>query len=139
MAWQYVKWQQRTGVPSEAFFSRVDGRNISTRALRAHFERLRRMAGIAGHSESSQRPCLRDLRATFAVHQITTWIRKKEDLNLMLPALGAYMGNVGLESTERYLQLTPDRFQNALNKLSPQASIIRWQQDSALLEFLVSL
>jgi len=62
-----------------------------------------------------------------------------EDLNLMLPALGAYMGNVGLESTERYLQLTPQRFQNALNKLSPQKSHTRWRDDSALLEFLIKL
>lgn len=57
----------------------------------------------------------------------------------MLPALGAYMGNVGLESTERYLQLTPQRFQNALNKLSPLKMRARWRDDSALLEFLANL
>ena len=139
VAQQYVDWQKRIGAQSESFFSRIDGRGITPRALGAYFERLRRAAGIAGYRESSQRPCLRDLRVTFAVHQITSWIKRKEDLNLMLPALGAYMGNVGLESTERYLALTPQRFQNALNKLSPQRSHSRWRDDSALLEFLANL
>jgi hypothetical protein len=58
---------------------------------------------------------------------------------MMLPALAAYMGYVGLESTERYLQLTPERFRNALNKLSPQTLRARWQNDSVLLEFLSTL
>jgi hypothetical protein len=79
------------------------------------------------------------LRATFAVHQITLWIKRRRDLNLMLPALGAYMGNVGLESTERYLQLTPERFQTALNKLSPQQSPVPWRDNTKLLEFLTNL
>ena len=139
VARQYVDWQKRKGAQTESFFSRIDGRGISPRALRAYFERLRRKAGIAGYRESSQRPCLRDLRVTFAVHQITSWIKRKEDLNLMLPALGAYMGNVGLESTERYLQLTPHRFQSALNKLSPQNLRTRWRPGSSLLEFLANL
>jgi hypothetical protein len=79
------------------------------------------------------------LRATFAVHRVASWIKRKEDLNVLLPALGAYMGNVGLESTERYLQLTPERFQSALNKLSPPKIRTRWRIDSELLEFLTSL
>jgi hypothetical protein len=79
------------------------------------------------------------LRPTFAVHQITSWIRRKEDLNQMLPALAAYMGNAGLESTERYLQLAPERFRGALYKLSPQKSHMRRRDDPALLEFLTYL
>jgi site-specific recombinase XerD len=137
--WKYVEWQKRMGAQSSFLFSRIDGRGISPRALRAYFERLRRKAGIAGYRESSQKPCLRDLRATFAVHRVTLWIKRKDDLNLMLPALGGYIGNVGLESTERYLQLTPERFQSALNKLSPPKSRTRWREDSELLEFLTSL
>ena len=139
VAQQYIAWQKRTETQSEFIFSRIDGTRITPRALHAYFERLRRTAGIAGYRQSSQRPCLRDLRATFAVHRITSWLKRKDDLNLMLPALGAYMGNAGLESTERYLRLTPERFQNALNKLSPQDSCTRWRDDSVFLEFLSSL
>jgi integrase/recombinase XerD len=136
---QYIGWQKRTGTQSDFIFSRIDGTRITPRALRAYFERLRGTAEIPAYRQSSQRPCLRDLRATFAVHRITSWIKRREDLNRMLPALGAYMGNTGLESTERYLRLTPERFQSALNKLSPQDSQARWRDDSALLEFLSSL
>jgi hypothetical protein len=56
----------------------------------------------------------------------------------MLPALGAYMGNAGLDSTERYLRLTPARFQSALNMLSPEPLASSWRMDSALLDFLES-
>jgi len=136
---QYVEWQKRLGARSEWFFSRVDGTKIDTNALIRYFARLRRSAGIAGYRGARQKPCLRDLRATFAVHQISSWMKRKAELNLMLPALGAYMGNVGLESTERYLALTPQRFQNALNKLSPHRSRARWRDDPALLEFLANL
>jgi integrase/recombinase XerD len=135
----YIGWRKRMGAGSEFFFSNVDGREISPRALGAYFRRLRQSAGITGNRESTQRPCLRDLRTTFAVHQITSWMKRKEDLNQMLPALAAYMGNVGLESTERYLQLAPERFQNTLNKLSPHQSHTRWREDPVLLEFLANL
>jgi len=121
------------------FFLALTEEGLTTRRIHAHFERLCKAASIAGYRESSQRPCVRDLRATFAVHQIAAWIRRREDLNVMLPALAAYMGNVGLESTERYLQLTPQRFQKALNKLSPQRLRTRWQNDPALMEFLATL
>jgi len=139
VARQFAAWQRRTGRHTEFFFSRIDGKEISPRALRGYFERFRRMAGISGYLGSSQSPCLRDLRATFAVHQITTWIRRKEDLNRMLPALGAYLGNSGLESTERYLLLTPERFQSALNTLSPQKAYARWRNDPAVVQFLAGL
>ena len=84
-------------------------------------------------------PRLRDLRWTFAVHQITSWIKKKKDLNQLLPALAAYMGNAGLESTDRYLQMAPERFRSALNKLSPQGKQTLWRDDPAMLEFLANL
>jgi integrase/recombinase XerD len=135
---QYVAWQRRIGAHSEFFFSRMDGKNITARALRIYFERIRRRTGIAGYRDGGQRPCLRDLRPTFAVHQITSWIKSKEDVNRMLPALGAYIGNVGLESTERYLRLTPERFQSALNKLGPRKYRARWRDDPALLEILAN-
>jgi integrase/recombinase XerD len=136
---QYADWRGRVGTQDDRFFSRTDGGFISPRAIQRSFERLRRKAGIAGFPKSSQKPCVRDIRATFAVHQITSWIKKKENLDVLLPALAAYLGNAGLESTERYLRLTPTRFQDALNKLSPSTPHARWQHDSRLLRFLTEL
>lgn len=135
---QYFAWKERTGLRSKLFFPRIDGEEINPHTFRAHFERLRATAHIVCTGENGHRPLLRDLRPTFAVHQITSWIRRKEDLNQMLPALAAYMGNRGLESTERYIQLTPERFRGALNKLSPQKSTL-WRRDPALMRFLASL
>lgn len=136
---KYADWQKRRGAHCESFFSTTDGKTVSPRRLHESFDFLRRTAGIAGHRGSSQKPCLRDLRATFAVHQITSWIRRKVDINLMLPALGAYMGNAGLEASERYLQLNPQRFQESLNKLSPQNSRTGWRGKPAQVEFLACL
>jgi integrase/recombinase XerD len=137
--WQYIQRRERAGNQSDRFFSRIDGGVIDSTAIHRHFARLCRRAGIAGFRGSSRKPCVRDLRSTFAVHQITAWIKKKENLDVMLPALAAYMGNSGLASTERYLRLTPARFQNTLNKLSPATKHARWRDDLKLLEFLSGL
>lgn len=73
------------------------------------FSDLRNQAGIVRSDGSSYQPRMHDLRSTFAVHRITSWIKEGKDLNRMLPALSAYIGQVGLISTERYLSLTPER------------------------------
>jgi integrase/recombinase XerD len=57
------------------------------------------------------------MRQTFAVHRITAW-RDGADLNRMLHALAAYMGQVGLGATGSYLRLAPKRFRKHLGKLS---------------------
>lgn len=103
------------------------------------FRRLRRIAGITRNVAASYQPRMHDLRATFAVHRITTWIKSGLDLNRMLPALAAYIGNVGLQSTDQYLALTPERFRKELRKLSPQRGRKRWRDDPALMKFLSSL
>ena len=57
----------------------------------------------------------------------------------MLLALAAYMANAGLESRERYLQLAPERFRGALNKLSSKTTRPLWRENPALLDFLANL
>jgi len=136
---QYTKWRRKAGNRTDRLFARTDEGVIDSRAVHRNFARLRRKAGIVGFRGSSQKPCVRDLRSTFAVHRITAWIKTKENLDVMLPALAAYMGNSGLPSTERYLRLTPARFQHALNRLSPSIKHARWRNDSKLLEFLTGL
>ena len=84
-------------------------------------------------------PRLHDLRSTFAVHRITSWIKNGADMNRMLPALSAYMGQVGLASTERYLFLTPERFRKELDKLSPQRGKRHWRENPSLMKFLAEL
>jgi len=107
--------------------------------LNSIFQRLRLRARIVRHDGSFYQPRMHDLRATFAVHRITSWIKNKADLNRMLPALSVYMGQVGLASTERYLYMTPERFRKELNRLSPMKPKRHWRDDPALLEFLTML
>jgi integrase/recombinase XerD len=57
----------------------------------------------------------------------------------MLPALAAYMGQVGLGATDRYLHLTPERFRKELNKLSPCRKKGHWRDNKVLMEFLAAL
>ena len=49
-----------------------------------------------------------DFRATFAVHRLTRWHKRRVDLAARLPWLSAYMGHVDLLGTEVYLTATPE-------------------------------
>ena len=57
----------------------------------------------------------------------------------MLPALAAYMGQIGLGSTTRYLALTPERFRAQLKLLSPGRRKRHWRDDTELMRFLEQL
>jgi len=57
----------------------------------------------------------------------------------MLPALAVYMGQVELESTERHLSMTPERFRRQLNELSPARTRKHWHDDKKLMAFLSAL
>lgn len=104
-----------------------------------YFDRMRRAAGLAQDNSSGKSPRLNDLKYTFAVHRITSWVGNRASLSRMLPALAAYMGQVGLGATERYLSLTPERFRKDLDRLSPMHGKRRWRDDPELMSFLNSL
>jgi integrase/recombinase XerD len=121
------------------FFANKDGSAISVFNLRNSFDRLRSVSGISRHDGTRYQPRMRDLRHTFAVHRLTAWFKQGANLNRMLPALSAYLGQVDLCSAERYLSMTPERFQNQLVELSPQRRKKRWRDDPALMKFLARL
>ena len=136
---RYLHTTVRKKINSANFFVTRDGRPLNVVTLAKSFQRLRRIAGIARHDGSEHQPRMHDLRHTFAVHRITEWFKQGADLNRMLPALSAYIGQVGLGSTERYLSMTPERFRKQLVKLSPQRKKKRWRDDAALMKFLTEL
>jgi integrase len=121
------------------FFTNKDGSRIKPRVLGKCFVRLRRLAGVLRYDGASYQARMHDLRHTFAVHRITAWFKQDADMNRMLPALAAYMGQVGLGSAERYLSLTPERFRRELVKLSPTRRKKRWRDDPVLMKFLAEL
>jgi integrase len=136
---KYADWKRRIGLMGGAFFAKDDGTPLVARTMNNNFQRLRQSAGVLRHDSAQYQPRMHDLRATFAVHRIASWIRNKADLNRMLPALAAYMGQAGLTSTERYLYLTPERFRTDLERLSPTKKRRHWRDDPKLIAFLSQL
>jgi integrase/recombinase XerD len=136
---RYVDSASQKKNQGKNFFANRDGTAIKARILGKSFERLRRVSGIARHDGAHYQPRMHDLRHTFAVHRLTAWFKQGADVNRMLPALAAYIGQVGLGSTERYLSMTPERFRKQLVKLSPNRRRRRWRDNAALMKFLSEL
>jgi site-specific recombinase XerD len=136
---RYMRWTNGERHSAKSFFTYKDGRPIEERILVRSFQRLRCLAGIERHDGAVYQPRLTDLRYTFAVRRLTSWLKQGADLNRLLPALAVYLGLVGLGSTERYLTLTPERFRKQLSSLSPQRGKKRWRDDPNLMKFLDEL
>ena len=138
--WRYhVTNHRKDKSTAPQFFLNKKHEVITEQSLQKTFQRLRTVAGIVRDDGACHQPRLHDLRHTFAVHRVTAWIRHGADLNRMLPALAAYIGQVGLHSTSRYLRLTPERFRAQLDKLSPRRGKKRWRDDPALMKFLAEI
>ena len=86
------------------------------------FKRLRKMCGVRRPDTFSFQPRIHDLRHTFAVHRVTEWYRQGADVQKLLPALSTYLGHVSLESTQRYLTITPELLQQANNRFERYAT-----------------
>jgi integrase/recombinase XerD len=136
---RYLSWTARKKGRTCNLFLARDGTAINSVSLTKSFQRLRRLTGVARHDGACYQPRMHDLRHTFAVHRLTAWFKQGADMNRMLPALAAYIGQVRLGSTERYLSKTPERFRKQLVKLSPKRSTKRWRDNAALMKFLSEL
>jgi integrase/recombinase XerD len=136
---KYARSIQGARIQSSRFFLTRDGNGLSYVTVCKSFQRLRKLAGVRRIDGACYQPRMHDLRSTFAVHRLTSWIKQRADLNRMLPALATYMGQVGLGSTERYLAMTPERFRYQLAKLSPRRRKRRWRDNPNLMKFLVEL
>ena len=136
---RYLRKRLKQKTNKTHLFVNRSGDALNRNTLMTTFKRLRRQSAILPRDGSRLAPRMHDLRDTFAVHRITTWLRHGADLNRMLPALAVYMGQVCLGSTERYLSLTPERFRTQLDKLSPERGRRHWRDNSALMKFLAEL
>ena len=94
-----------------------NGRQVRRNTLRYNFVRICARARIHQEHGYSPTPGMHDLRHTFAVHVLETWVREGKDLRQKLPVLSGYMGHALLKSTELYLRLVPDRFVKPLSRL----------------------
>lgn len=136
---KYLVWRSHKNYKCGYLFVTKLDQPVTASVANKHWQRLRQTAGVIRRDGCQYQPRFDDLRCTFAVHRITSWIRNGADLNRMLPALAAYMGQMGLGVTERYLFMTPERFRKELNKLSPARPKGRWRDNTVLMEFLTSI
>jgi integrase len=92
--------------PDRPLFPSPHGDRYSITALRSAFHDALKIAGIKRTTDSRIR--LHDLRHSFAGLRLLLWCEQNVDLGAKLPLLAAYLGHVGLASSQRYLQLTRD-------------------------------
>jgi integrase/recombinase XerD len=135
----YKVWRATLPGNSPYLFVTRKGRQSNGGSIAKYFQELRSTSGVHRRDDSHLQPRITDLRFTFAVHRISKGIEDGDDLNRLLPALAAYMGQAGLGATARYLALTPGRFRRQLDKLSSPRDSGIWRDDPELLKFLDNL
>ena len=100
------------------FFQRSDGGPLTYDGLRREFAQLLRICHLTRTDGRPERPRLSDLRASFAVHRVSTWVRNNDNLGTLVPALAAYVGREDISDTERMMSMVPERFRAALDDLA---------------------
>ena len=89
------------------FFPGPLGRPYSLSALRDAFFCVLRLADIP-RTTAGHRLRVHDLRHSYVALRMLVWCEQDVDLGTMLPIIATYLGHVGLSSSQRYIQLTPD-------------------------------
>lgn len=87
------------------------------------FAMILRLAGIP-RGGRGKGPRLHDIRHTFAVHCLNTWVRSDVDLTTALPVLSRYMGHSGVKGTQKYLQLTAQMYPNVVSTMEETFGVL---------------
>lgn len=104
-----------------AFLCSRSGCRLTYQHIVTLFQRIRSAAGIACPPGEPRPPRLHDLRHTAAVHRVLAWYRSGKDVQQLLPRLATYLGHADINSTQRYLQMTPELLQQASHRFAAYA------------------
>ena len=118
----YLSSPNRKNRSDSPLFQSKTRERIKAAIAERTFKRLRKMCGVRRPDTFSFQPRIHDLRHTFAVHRVTEWYRQGADVQKQLPALSTYLGHVSLESTQRYLTMTPELLQQASDRFERYAT-----------------
>lgn len=91
---------------SDCFFLSDQGKELPYSTVRHTFRALCASLGITGAPR--RRPCLHDLRHSFACRRVEQWYQAGTDLNHAISALSVYLGHTKVTDTYWYLTATPD-------------------------------
>jgi integrase/recombinase XerD len=75
---------------------------LSINSAEVAFRKIVEIARV--RDAEGRRPRLHDLRHTFAVRTVTRWHRRRRNASVLLALLSTYLGHVGIQSTQYYLQ-----------------------------------
>jgi integrase/recombinase XerD len=118
------------GAQSAMLASRAGQRQSYQRVITL-FQRVRARADIGVPLGESRPPRLHDLRHTAAVHRLVAWYQQGHDVQQLLPRLATYLGHVDIDSTRRYLQMTPELLQQASSRFAAYANLDVREADHA--------
>lgn len=116
-AYLAARREQGHPTPPEAFLLLTrHSLPIGVQLAEGNFTRLCRQAGVRRRDGSRFAPRLHDLRHSFAVHRLTACYRDGGNVQQLILRLSTYLGHVDLDSTQRYLTLTPELLSQASNR-----------------------
>jgi integrase len=115
---QYVHYRDRMPLPrvkdeKSFFFVSPIGTRCSQGVVYDWFKKALAVSGIP-HQGDHKGPRLHDLRHTFAVHSLIKMSKSGSDLYYSLPLLSKCLGHRSLKSTDQYVRLTAEIYQDLL-------------------------
>lgn len=117
-ALQHYSRERRRRLPltqDPAFFVSLTGKRLIYQNVHLTFHRFIDQVGMA--DRKPRRPCIHDLRHSFALWTICDWYRQGLDLERRLPLLSTYLGHVDPSSTYWYLTAAPELMGLAAGRL----------------------
>lgn len=122
-AYLAARREQGHPAPPEAFLLLTrHSLPVSVQLAEGNFNRLCRQAAVRRRDGSRFAPRLHDLRHSFAVHRLTACYREGGNVQQLILRLSTYLGHVDLNSTQRYLTLTPELLSQASNRFEQFAA-----------------
>ena len=100
---------------NDYFFSHIDRRRVSEQSI-YRFHRKALSDSNINYVGGGSGPRLHDWRHTFCVNSLLNFEKRGCDLNNVLPILMQYVGHSRVLSTERYLKLVAEHFDEVINK-----------------------
>jgi integrase len=115
---QYVHYRNRMPLPritdeENFFFVSPLGTRCSRGVVYEWFKKALAVIGIP-HQGNHKGPRLHDIRHTFAVHSLIKMSKSGLDLYYSLPLLSTCLGHKSLKSTDHYVRLTAEIYQDLL-------------------------
>lgn len=122
-AYLEIRAERMHPAPPEAFLLLTrESEPVNIQLAELSFKRLCEVANVHRSDKSRFGPRLHDLRHSFAVHRLIACYREGGNVQQLLLQLSTYLGHADLNSTQRYLTLTPELLRHASNRFEKYAN-----------------